>query len=173
MRVIKGFPKYSVDRNGEVWSMMTLSNRQPPALPRKLSKYKMLGYWQVTLMKHGRNCKRLIHSLVLEAYVGKRPKGYQCRHLNGKRNDNRLENLRWGTRSENQMDRVRHGTDNRGERHGMSKYTKIDVVKIRELCKIHQQKDVAKMLNMPKSTVSCIARGASWGHVPNPPVKNI
>ena len=51
-----------------------------------------------------------VQILVLEAFVGPRPDGYECRHLDGCRTNNRLENLRWGTRSENQRDRNLHGT---------------------------------------------------------------
>ena len=49
----------------------------------------------------GKNNSRLVHQLVLEAFVGPRPKGYDTLHLNHIANDNRLENLRYGTRSEN------------------------------------------------------------------------
>ena len=53
---------------------------------------------------------RLVHRLVLEAFVGPRPEGMVARHLNGDPGDNRLENLAWGTQSENNYDKVRHGT---------------------------------------------------------------
>lgn len=49
----------------------------------------------------GKNNSRLVHQLVLEAFVGPRPAGRDTLHLNHKANDNRLENLRYGTRSEN------------------------------------------------------------------------
>lgn len=66
-------------------------------------------YFQVYLPKPiGRNY--YVHRLVLEAFVGKAPKGQQCRHLNGTSTDNRLENLQWGTPSEDNYDRIRHGT---------------------------------------------------------------
>lgn len=39
--------------------------------------------------------------MVLETFVGPCPDGYQCDHVNGMTDDNRLENLRWLTPREN------------------------------------------------------------------------
>lgn len=52
---------------------------------------------------------RLVHHLVLEAFVGPCPAGLEGCHNNGVSDDNRLINLRWDTRSANQLDAVRHG----------------------------------------------------------------
>lgn len=48
----------------------------------------------------------MVHQLVLEAFVGPRPKAKQgslidVLHINGDPTDNRLENLKYGTRGEN------------------------------------------------------------------------
>lgn len=51
-----------------------------------------------------------VHRLVLSVFEGPCPPGMQCRHLNGNADDNRLENLQWGTPTEDNHDRVRHGT---------------------------------------------------------------
>lgn len=59
---------------------------------------------------------RYVHHLVLEAFVGPRPHGMQCRHINGNSLDNRLKNLAWGTPSEDNYDRVRHGTHQHSRR---------------------------------------------------------
>jgi hypothetical protein len=67
------------------------------------------GYPRVTLKTSGVARSHLVHHLVLEAFVGPKPVGQECRHLNGNPADNRLENLQWGTSSENSYDVVRHG----------------------------------------------------------------
>lgn len=53
-----------------------------------------------------------VHRLVLETFVSPCPPGQQARHLNDIKDDNRLENLRWGTPPENQHDRIRNGNHN-------------------------------------------------------------
>lgn len=45
-----------------------------------------------------------VHRLVLRTFVGKCPEGMEFLHKNGNSQDNRLENLRYGTRSENIVD---------------------------------------------------------------------
>lgn len=49
----------------------------------------------------GRGNSRLVHQLVLEAFVGPCPNGCEVLHLNHQPADNRLSNLNYGTRSEN------------------------------------------------------------------------
>lgn len=70
------------------------------------------GYLYVHLRKpEGGQSVRVVHSLVLEAFVGPRPEGMVTRHINGNRVDPRLANLVYGTPSENMYDRRAHGTD--------------------------------------------------------------
>src|SRR5580765_1006210 len=65
----------------------------------------VIGIWT-----GNRTVRRKIAHLVLEAFVGLRPLGMVCRHLDGDRNNNNLSNLAWGTPSENVRDSVLHGT---------------------------------------------------------------
>lgn len=86
----------------------------------------------VVLCQGGESHTRLVHHLVLEAFVGPRPDGMEALHGPGGALDNRLVNLSWGTKSENQgRDRVRDGTSNRGERQWQSKLTEADVIECR------------------------------------------
>ena len=68
------------------------------------------GYIVVMLSKRNQYQNQLVHRLVLSAFHGEPAEGIQCRHLNGVRSDNRLENLAWGTCSETCVDQVVHRT---------------------------------------------------------------
>lgn len=63
------------------------------------------GYRVVTLSQ-GKGVKkvRLVHQLVMEAFVGPRPEGWDTCHGNNVKSDNRLENLRYDTREANLAD---------------------------------------------------------------------
>ena len=51
-----------------------------------------------------------VHKLVMEAFVGPCPDGFEVRHLDDNPDNNTLGNLVYGTRGENLLDRVRNGT---------------------------------------------------------------
>jgi hypothetical protein len=70
-------------------------------------------YWQVRLYNAHGTKDRKVHHLVLEAFHGPRPEGYECRHLNGVATDNAEWNLAWGTHVENMADKRKHGTARR------------------------------------------------------------
>lgn len=67
----------------------------------------------VNLWGEGRRSTCTVHRLVLEAFVGPRPHGMECRHLDGNKQNNQRDNLVWGTHLENEADKVRHGTARR------------------------------------------------------------
>lgn len=68
------------------------------------------GYLVVGLTGNGRQVKKTVHRLMAEAFIPN-PYGHPLvRHLNDKKNDNRIKNLAWGTYSDNQLDSVRNGT---------------------------------------------------------------
>jgi hypothetical protein len=66
---------------------------------RKLAPlHKGYSYSYVSFKVQGKTVTYPVHRLVLLAFMGPCPKGMRCRHLNGVRNDNRIENLCWNTR---------------------------------------------------------------------------
>lgn len=110
---------YQVSNQGHVQSMDRCVSTQTG--PRNY-KGKILrqsksntGYLVVSLYKDTKQVDKLVHRLVLEAFVGICPKGMECCHDNGKQQDARLSNLRWDTPSNNNKDKRQHGT-NRGKR---------------------------------------------------------
>jgi hypothetical protein len=54
------------------------------------------GYCYINLWKNKKAKTHRIHRIVLKIFVGPCPSGMECRHLDGNRENNRLDNLRWG-----------------------------------------------------------------------------
>ena len=110
-RIIPGTDgNYLVSDHGQVWSRPRRNTSGGILTPTVTQ-----GYLYVTLSVDGRTQTRRIHRLVLESFVGP-ANGLECRHLDGDKTNNRLDNLAWGTRSENALDRVRHGTHSTGSK---------------------------------------------------------
>ena len=109
---------YEVSSAGRVTSLPRLSPdrwgglRMYPAEPRLL-KVQSGRYPQVLLCDGKRRSRKLVHQLVLEAFVGPAPEGMECCHLNDDGFDNRLSNLRWDTRTANHIDCVVNGRNSR------------------------------------------------------------
>lgn len=108
---------YSVSDLGRVRSearTITASNGHRRRWPETILKpYKNeLGYLRVDLWKNNKREKLRVHRLVLEAFVGEAPPGTEACHWNDNPEDNRLENLRWGSSAENELDKVRNGSHN-------------------------------------------------------------
>jgi len=116
------------------------------------------GYLHVHL---GTADQHQIADLVLEAFVGPKPKGMVAAHDNGKNQDNRASNLFYKTPYENQEDRIRHGTSNRGEG---SPYAKLTEAKVKAIRASHEPRAVlAKRYGVSVMTITQVRRRASWG----------
>jgi hypothetical protein len=135
-----------------------------------------LGYWSVTLSAGPVHKRYNIHRLVLEAFVGHRPDGMECRHLDGHASNSKLSNICWGTPSENAKDKIRHGTSVmclrpdlyprlQGEDHPKSKLTNADVFAIKQSLRHETQTVIARRYSVSKMTISFIARGLTWKHL--------
>lgn len=98
---IEGYENYAVSNMGRVktltgWSAGIKAQTIVPS-----------GRLVVSLSKNGISRRFQVHTLVMNAFVCKRPEGKECRHINGNQQDNRLVNLAWGTHSENVKDKIR------------------------------------------------------------------
>lgn len=117
------------------------------------------GYLRVNV----RGKRITVHSLVALAFYGERPKGYDVRHLNGDRSDNRASNLAYGTRKENIGDAVRLGTHYHGERHYRAKLTIQQVKEIKQRAMAgERQKQIAAEFGIGADQVSRIKTGQRW-----------
>jgi hypothetical protein len=128
----------------------------------------MRGYLFVNIARDGEVKNRKIHHLVLETFIGPCPEGHECRHHNGNRADNRLENLSWGTPMQNNEDKTRHGSHPVGERNGSAKLNVEKVLAIRSaVASGRTYKDVASEFGINHHYVGRIVKGTSWSHVPS------
>lgn len=66
------------------------------------------GYPRVTLGVDGKLYSKLIHIMLLEAFVSPRPEGMYGLHRDDSRTNFDLNNLYWGTQSQNGQDAVRN-----------------------------------------------------------------
>jgi len=120
-------PGYEVADDGTVWSSVGVGYKPPRLGPRHQLKGHVLksGHIVVNLGRGNKNA-RLVHRLVLEAFVGPCPEGMECRHIDGNPANNRLENLTWGTRQDNRLDDIINGTM-------PQKFSDEAIIRIREL----------------------------------------
>ena len=142
--------------DGKVWS-----HRAKRLLVPKPDKW---GYLRVTLSNNRQRKTVYVHTLVATAFVGEKPVGLQCRHLNGDPLDNRAANLAWGTCFENQLDKKEHGTIACGERSGLAKLTEKAVLDIRSSALPRAK--LAKMYGITPENIYYILKRKTWAHVP-------
>lgn len=134
------------------------------------------GYMTVKLSINGRVKRRIVSRLIALAFIGPCPDDHECAHLNGKRTDNRPDNLKWATPRENQGHRRAHGTLCIGEKNGSVVLTARQVIAIRALVAQGQsllprsrgrfsQPAIARRYGISRQTVSAIALREIWQHV--------
>ena len=99
------------------------------------------GYYYVILCHEGIVRTHKIHILVCTAWHGEKPaiETSQVRHLNGMHQDNRPENLFWGTAQENADDREAHGRQAKGEGHPSALFTQKQVDALRQEYREHMR----------------------------------
>lgn len=101
---------YSISNFGRVYSHK--SNRYLSPVKRTD------GYLHVSLCKDGEVKYMKVHRLVLSAFSPRDDSDcLDCNHINGVKDDNRLENLEWSTRAKN----MRHSVDVLGNDHGTNR----------------------------------------------------
>ncbi len=119
------------------------------------------GYKAVSL---GKNNSRLVHRLVALAFIGPPPIGAKLvLHSNGIREDNRLENLRYGSYADNARDAQIHGTQVKGDRQHAAKLTVDKVLAIRTAKETGAE--LARKYGVTSACISAIRKRKNWRHV--------
>lgn len=173
-RQVDGF-QYEVSNLGRARSqyrMVRYRHGFRPVYPRLLKPGTSSGGYQMVILSRNSKTKSFrVHTLVLEAFVGRKPVGMGCRHLDGNPLNNKLSNLCWGTKSENARDAVKHGTiphpnsAHKGESHGRAKLTNGQVKEIRRRSGADTVSTLAKEFDVSSATISRIIKRKAWRHI--------
>lgn len=111
---------------------------------------------------------RLVHRVVVETFVGEIPSDMNVDHLNGVKNDNRLENLEVVTRSENQKRAYKLGLVKgcAGEENGCSSLSENDVLRIYDMVIAGKtNNEISAVFDVHPRYVSLVRHGKRWGHL--------
>ena len=154
--------RYWVSDEGRVKSFATGKERM--LKPRPADD----GYLKVTFTMHYKQRTFLLHRVVLLAFAGPCPEGFQGNHKDGDPLHNTLDNLEWVTPLGNSQHAWRNGFMHppRGEAHGMAKLSEAEAIEIKQLLKNgipHRQ--LAKRFHVHKSCITHISIGTTWKHI--------
>jgi len=184
--MLEGFPGYSVDDTGHVYS--TKYGRERELKPWRNG---ACGHLMVALMRAGKRKHMLVHRLVAMALIGLPPEGKpNVLHRDGNPRNNTLGNLYYGDQADNAADMVRHGRCFplehpekmprgdahsrrrnpslvlRGEDVGGAKLAANDVREIRgALAGGQGPSAVARRFSVTPQTICQIRDGRTWRHV--------
>ena len=124
------------------------------------------GYEQVLLWVHGRVIGRLVHRLVVAAFVGEIPRGLTVNHIDGVKWNNRRSNLELVTPKENCAHAIATGLMPRGDRTGTARLTNDAAVEIvRRHAAGERSMDLAAEFGIARCTVAHLISGRTWSHV--------
>jgi len=121
------------------------------------------GYEVVNLTCYKARKQVFVHKLVLEAFCGPAPVGFEACHNDGNRLNNSLNNLRWDTRKNNHQDKKKHGTWQVGEKANNVKFTNEVIFDIRKNKLTPTQAN--KKYGMSISHAKRIINGYGWPHI--------
>lgn len=162
VRAVPGFEKRLVTRDGKVF------RKHWSGLVRCKAWTDRDGYLRVKVpTPSGGLTQTGVHRLVALAWLGPPAEGEtEVRHIDGDPQNNRVENLRWGSHAANMDDRRGHGRNATGEKNGRAILTETQVRSIKtRLASGESQREIANDLQVNRHTIADISRGRNWKHV--------
>lgn len=128
-------------------------------------------YLTLQLSRNDQRSMVTVHSLVAEAFHGKRPDGLIVNHKDLNKHNNLADNLEWVTYSGNNQHAIDNGAmpeiDRKGEANGRSKLTAEQVAEIRKQKGKMGARKIAAIYGVCRSTIQFIHQDKHWNHPVN------
>lgn len=168
-RTLPGLDGYLFCEDGSIWSFWFVGKRGITDVCRRM-KFTNLskGHLQVSLRYKGKAERRFgVHRLICTAFHGDPPSEHECRHLDGNPQNNRADNLMWGTRQQNTDDAIRTRSLAHGEKHYGSKLTDDDVRAIRAAFDGNRGTvaELARQYKVTPQSLREVVQGRTWKHL--------
>ena len=123
------------------------------------------GYLYILTRRPSVPRKLFVHRAVLMAFIGPCPVNCEAMHTpDSSPENNKLENLKWGTRIEQRADEISRGLKI-GEKSGTHKLTENDVLEIRRLRPFSTARDLAEKYGVSHTTILAAVNGDHWRHL--------
>lgn len=124
------------------------------------------GYLQVRLCVAGQHKSFKVHKLVMLAFVGERPAGYDVNHKSANKTDNRLSNLEYCSKQQNRHHAIELNLmiSLKGEGNIKARLTQsqVDEIRRRYAAGGITQKQLGEIFGVRNTQVSRIVRGEHW-----------
>jgi len=123
-------------------------------------------YSEINLYRSGKGKASKVHRLVAQAFIPNPENKPVVNHLNGIKNNNRVENLEWCNQSRNAAHSFEIGLQigMKGSKNHQSKLTSEMVLNICDLLDTSRktQLDIASIYGVDKTTIQKINTGSNW-----------
>lgn len=166
---IKDYENYEVSNFGNVRSLdhyCVGRNGSGKQTGRVLKPQKCIkGYLRVSLSKNKVKFTTGVHRLVALSFIPNIENKPQVNHINGIKNDNRVENLEWCTNQENQIHAVKNNLTkyNINDKHHNSKLTNEEVKTARRMHELGWDNlTLSRHYNISATAMSKILRNKTY-----------